>query len=641
MKIEPPRWHADAWNASADRYDSPAMSFFERIGARAVDLLQLPWGGRIIDCACGSGHATLPAAERVGPDGRVIGVDVAARLLDLAGAKAQRRGLGNLDLRLGDMQQIDYGAEQFDAVLCLFAMYFASDMVALVRRFWRHLRPGGQLGIAVWAPKALEPLRREIWLPSLAAEVPELIAQSAARDRVGEGEPLRAILTEAGIAECELLVCEEVQPFESPETWWEILLGLGPTRWLIDRMTPEQRARVKQANVEKVGERGATGVNVDWIFVRATKPRAALAGAESAQATFRELLSGAWIMQAIYVAARLGIADHLDAGPTAVDDLAREVRADPSSLYRLLRALSAVGVFFEAEGRRFATTPLGELLRRDHADSVRNLVLLRGMPETSAAWGALLSTVETGRPGFEQVFASKRFDHFEANPEAARIFHDAMDDKTRRVAPAIARHYDFASIRRLVDVGGGHGRLLGTILGAHEHLLGTLLDRPSVIAGARAILDALDVTARVELVPGDFFAEVPRADGYILFNILHDWSDEDARRILGTITRAMAPDARVLIVEMVIPPERNQPSPAVWMDLHMLVALGGCERTEEDFRALASGAGLRLDRVVKTPTPYSILECRAGTSTSPPIGSRRGSEVGAPPGGVPDRGRAP
>jgi hypothetical protein len=217
--------------------------------------------------------------------------------------------------------------------------------------------------------------------------------------------------------------------------------------------------------------------------------------------------------------------------------------------------------------------------------------------------------VETGRPGFEQVFASPRFDHFEAHPEAAQIFNGAMDDKTRRAAPAIAASYDFGSLRRLVDVGGGHGRLLGTILRAHPHLLGTLFELPSAIAGARSVLDALEVTARVDLVVGDFFAEVPRADGYLLFNILHDWSDEDAGRILRTIARAMEPGARVLVIEMVVSAERNRPSPVAWLDLNMLVALGGRERTEDEFRALASGAGLRLERVVKAPAPYAILEC--------------------------------
>lgn len=327
------------------------------------------------------------------------------------------------------------------------------------------------------------------------------------------------------------------------------------------------------------------------------------------RAALQELLQGAWITQAIYVAARLGIADLLGAEASPVDELARAARADPSSLYRLLRALSTIGIFSEEPGRRFALTPLAELLRRDHPDSVRNQALHRGMPETYAAWGALCSSVETGRPGFEQVFASARFDYFEAHPEAAEIFNGAMDDKTRRAAPAIAASYEFGAMRRLVDVGGGHGRLLGTILRAHPHLEGTLFDLPSVVAGARGVLDALEVTARVDLVGGDFFAEVPRADGYLLFNILHDWSDEDAGRILRTIARAMAPGARVLVVEMIVSPERNRRSPVAWMDLNMLVALGGRERTEDELRALAAGAGLRLARVVRTPAPYAILEC--------------------------------
>jgi SAM-dependent methyltransferase len=275
VKIETPspRDQIDAWNVTADHYDGPALSYLARIGARAVELAELAPGAHVIDAACGTGHASLPAAERVGSTGRVIGVDLAANLLELARAKAARRGIGNLELRLGDMQEMAYGDGQFDAVLCIFALFFVPDMVAQLRTFWRHLRPGGRLAVGIWAPEALEPARSGVWLPALRAEFPELTLHSAARDRIGEAGQLRATMAEAGIADSELIACDEVQRLESPESWWEILLGLGPIRSIIDRMPADRRARIRQANVDWVQAHGVTSVNASWMLVRATRRR--------------------------------------------------------------------------------------------------------------------------------------------------------------------------------------------------------------------------------------------------------------------------------------------------------------------------------------------------------------------------------
>lgn len=187
-------------------------------------------------------------------------------------------------------------------------------------------------------------------------------------------------------------------------------------------------------------------------------------------------------------------------------------------------------MFRETPGRGFALTPLAALLRRDHPHSLRHVALLRGMPETYAAWGALLDTVRTGRPGFDQVFGRARFDHFQTHPEADAVFQAAMDDKTRAFADG---------------VGGGHGRLLGAILQAWPGLHGVLFDQPAVVAGAGPVLDALGVCERVECVGGDILAAVPPAGAYLLCNILHDWDD-----------------ARLLIVEMRLPDAPNAPAPA-------------------------------------------------------------------------------
>jgi hypothetical protein len=321
------------------------------------------------------------------------------------------------------------------------------------------------------------------------------------------------------------------------------------------------------------------------------------------------MLLGGLVTQAIYVAAKLRIADHLGARPVSVHDLGRVVEADPPTLYRVLRALATVDVFVEHPDRHFTLGRLGELLRTDHPNSFRNIALLRGIAETYVVWGELLFSTQTGRSGFERVFDAPRFEYFEQHPDASSVFHATMGGHARAMAPILAATYDFKRFRKLVDVGGGSGNLLGTLLKLHPTLHGVLFDLPSVVAGARPFITELGLDGRIEVVGGDFFEQVPSSDAYITFNTLHDWDNDDARRILQNIARAMDGDGVLLVVDVLVSEEPNQRRLATWFDLSMLTVLGGCERTEAEFRPLVTAAGLRVIRVLPTPSPYFIIEC--------------------------------
>jgi hypothetical protein len=319
------------------------------------------------------------------------------------------------------------------------------------------------------------------------------------------------------------------------------------------------------------------------------------------------MMIGYWISKALNVAAELGLADLLRNDPRSSDELADACGADPAALYRLLRALASVGVFTEVEGRRFALTPLAELLRSDVPGSMRALARMYGS-EQYRAWNGLLESVRTGEPAFERTFGASYFDYLAQNPESGAVFNEAMTGWTTQVADAAVAAYDFAGLDTIVDVGGGHGLLLATILRAHPKVRGVLFDLPHVVAGAQPLLEAAGVADRCTVVSGDFFVSVPEGgDAYLLAQILHDWDDERCRTILQNCSRAMLPDGRLLVVEQVLPPA-NEPSLGKWIDLHMLVLLTGRERTEAEYRALLEAVGFDLTRVIPTQSGAGIVE---------------------------------
>jgi ubiquinone/menaquinone biosynthesis C-methylase UbiE len=312
--------------------------------------------------------------------------------------------------------------------------------------------------------------------------------------------------------------------------------------------------------------------------------------------------------QAIYVAAKLGIADLLKDGPRSSAELAKETGTQARALYRVLRALAGIGVFTEVEPDCFALTPLAETLRSDTHGSLRGTAIYMGDDWHLRVWGDIMYSVQTGEPAADHVFGKPVFTYLAENPENAATFNDAMTSLSSAVVEAIMSAYDFSSIERIVDVAGGHGMLISSILKANPQMKGILFDVPSVIAGAHKRLEAAGVEQRCETVTGDFFESVPGGgDAYIMKHIIHDWDDERAVTILRNCHRVMRSDDKVLLVEVVVP-KGDEPSMSKLLDIEMLLFTGGCERTEDEYAALFERAGFRLTKITPTASPYSVIE---------------------------------
>jgi len=327
----------------------------------------------------------------------------------------------------------------------------------------------------------------------------------------------------------------------------------------------------------------------------------------AAQRQLQHLLNGSRVTQIIAVAARLGIADALADGPKTAEELAAATGAHADALYRVLRALASLNVFEEVAPRRFALTPLAMLLQADHPNSMRAWAIMSG-EEPYRAWSDLLHSVMTGAPAFEHVYGAPRFDYLAQHPEASALFNQSMSENSRRAAAAILAAYDFPKAGTVVDVGGGQGILLTSVLRAHLGLRGVLFDQPQVVAEAMPILEDAGMAERCALVGGDFFSSpFPAGDLYLLRRVLHDWDDKRSVAILRQCAQAMAPGGKALGIESVITPG-NEASWAKFLDLQMLVMTGGRERTEEEYRQLFAAAGLRLTRTIPTDGEASLLE---------------------------------
>ncbi len=326
------------------------------------------------------------------------------------------------------------------------------------------------------------------------------------------------------------------------------------------------------------------------------------------EAVLTQMITGSLGSQAVYVAAKLGIADLLANGPKNVDELAQSVEADAPSLYRVLRALASFGVFAEREDRVFELTPTADLLRSDSSGSLRDLAIFFGEDWHWKVWGQTLYSVRTGQAAWGKVHGQEVFPFFAANREAAKIFDRAMTSLSNLAIKAVIEAYDFSGIKTLVDVAGGHGRLLTSILEANPAVKGVLFDMPHVIEGAKENEGVKAAGSRCELTSGDFFFEVPAgADAYIMKHIIHDWDDERALQILKNIRRVMKADGRVLLVEAVIT-DGGERDFGKLLDIEMLVSPGGKERTAGEYKELFAQAGLRLTRIVPTNSPYSVIE---------------------------------
>jgi hypothetical protein len=328
--------------------------------------------------------------------------------------------------------------------------------------------------------------------------------------------------------------------------------------------------------------------------------------APSPQQQMSRLLTGYWISQAIYVAAKLGVGDLLKDGPRSSDDLASATQTHPRSLYRLLRGLATVGVFAEHDGHSFSLTPLGECLR-SVLGSQRALALMIG-EEHYHAFAELLYSVQTGKTAFDKVYGLPVFDFLTKHPEKAKIFDEAMVGVHGRETAAMLDAYDFSEIGVLADIGGGNGSVLTSVLKNYPQMKGMLFDLPGVAERAKTNIQATGLADRCQVVGGSFFESVPKgADAYMMRHIIHDWDDEKSVIILKNIHKAMAKDGRLLVVESVI---GNESSFGKLLDLAMLVIPGGAERTEEEYRRLYERAGFRLTRIVATKAEVSVIEGR-------------------------------
>lgn len=325
--------------------------------------------------------------------------------------------------------------------------------------------------------------------------------------------------------------------------------------------------------------------------------------------TVLQMLSGMWITQAISVAATLGIADLLQDGPKDVEQLAKATSSRADSLYRLLRMLASLGVFTEAEDGRFSQTPLGDCLRSNAPESIRNWARLLGSSPLWRSWGELLHSVRTGETGFTHAFGMTNvFEYFSGHPEEAKVFNDAMTDLSRAHGPKIAEAYDFGKFSKIIDIAGGHGALLMSILRRYPKPRGVVFDLPQVIKGTQAALEAGGLSDRCDVVGGDILVSVPPgADAYLMRSVIHGFNKERALAFLRNIRRAIQSQGRLLLVEFVVPPG-NQPSLGKFLDLQMLVMSGGRERTEDEFRDLFGSAGFKLGGIYPTASPQSIIE---------------------------------
>jgi hypothetical protein len=321
-----------------------------------------------------------------------------------------------------------------------------------------------------------------------------------------------------------------------------------------------------------------------------------------------QIITGYWISQAVGSAARLGVSDQLADGPRKSSEVATAVGADPVNLFRLMRMLASIGVFTMDTEERFALTPLGDTLRSGVPGSLRDFAVAETSPGHWLPWGRMYEAIKTGKPMCNPALGMELFDWYSQNPEEGEYFNGAMGNLSAAVSGEVTRIYDFANVQKVVDVGGSHGILLGAILKANPRVRGILFDLPHVTATARESLDTQGIGERCEVVTGNFFESVPPgADLHVLKQIIHDWSDSECTTILKSCHQALNPNGKLLLVEMVIPPD-NSPSMAQAMDLNMLVLLTGRERTESEYRTLLAAGGFKLERVIPTHSPFSVIE---------------------------------
>lgn len=321
--------------------------------------------------------------------------------------------------------------------------------------------------------------------------------------------------------------------------------------------------------------------------------------------TLQLIAGGSCLPRCLHVIADLGVADALDDVPRTASELAATVGANPDSLSRVLRLLSAHGVF-QMDGDKVRHSPASELLRTDHPHSMRGFARMFSLPVNWNAYLELEHSVRTGLPAVNKTLPRGFWVYFQENPEAGQIFNDAMVAKAQAQVPAIVAAYDFSPYRMIGDIGGGRGHLIRAVLESNPAARGVLFDLPHVIQDATGVPND-----RLTLKAGDFFKDpLPVCDAYILMEVIHDWGDEESLAILQAIRRAARPRATLLLIEQMVPNDAG-PHWSKMLDIHMLTLLGGRQRTRQEYEALLGRVGFSTVGEIPTRSDVSILEARA------------------------------
>jgi hypothetical protein len=350
------------------------------------------------------------------------------------------------------------------------------------------------------------------------------------------------------------------------------------------------------------------------------------------------IAKGQLITRSISVVTNLKIADYLVDGPKNIDQLAEKTNSHPDSLYRILRMLSSVGIFAEVKeeaenngSRQFKQTPMASLLQSNEKNSIKNLSLLLNIESFKRALDDLLYTVQTGENAFKHANDLNLFEYLQQNQKDAEIFNNAMTSLTSSQVSSISSMYDFSQFNSIVDIGGGQGSLLFTILKNNSKLHGILFDLPYAIESAKNRIESdgstLDssIGSRCKLIAGDFFKSIPSgstatADGYILKNVILNWDDKSATVILKNCLQAMKSivksnqedkqklNTKLLIIDVIMPPEGNEAFIGKFLDIQMLVLTqSGKIRTEKEFSKLLNSCGFDITNIIRSSDPMNFL----------------------------------
>jgi 2-polyprenyl-3-methyl-5-hydroxy-6-metoxy-1,4-benzoquinol methylase len=595
-------------------------------GEALVRKLGITTGLKVLDLGCGDGTTAIPAA-RLGAD--VLGVDIARNLVEAGNKRARQQGLTNCRFKEGDATNLrELKDQSFDVVVSIFGAMFAPKPFDVAREMVRVTRPGGRIIMGNWIPGD----------PTLVAQILKISSAYAPPPPQGFISPMTWGIEDnvverfaaAGVPKENVSFTRDTYTFNFPSPPSELVAAFrkyyGPTMNAFEAAEKNGRAADLQRELEALFISQNKSPNKDVTSIPATFLRVTVAlngGTHRAQpqprpphAQLIEMATAHWISRIVYVAAKLGLADHLAEGPKSAEELASPTGTHAPSLYRLMRTLAHLGLLSEGAGRRFSLTPLGEAMKKNAPGSAYATILTLASDWCANGFGELLYSVQTGKSGVEKYLGMPIFDWFGQNPEMASLFSETMIGFHGAETAAVAAAYDFSKLKTIVDVGGATGNLLTAVLGSAPGARGVLYDLPHVVRDAPTLIQSRGLAERVTIESGSFFERVPvGGDAYLLSHIIHDWSEAQCLTILDHCRRAMNPDGRLLLIEMVLPPG-NTSHPGKVLDMMMLVGPGGQERTEQEYAKLLAQAGFQLNRIVPTDSAASVIEAvpvRSGT----------------------------